>query len=201
MIGASSRARQQTDTWLALPVIAGVGMLLLRTRILEAPDTTGILLLTAVFGRSPTSLLVPVAADVARMSPGAVAVVGLAGVALATLAAGRPVAAPLGAAALPLALFAAVAEEALFRRAAYGWLARSGPAIAVGGPRSCSPRSTCRSTASRRSRSTWAPACCFRGSGGLQGHGPSRQARMPRPTRWRCCSDEAASRGDRMLAW
>ncbi len=42
-------------------------------------------------------------------------------------------AAPLGAAALPLALFAAVAEEALFRRAAYGWLARSGPAIAVGG--------------------------------------------------------------------
>ena len=35
--------------------------------------------------------------------------------------------------ALPLALFAAVAEEALFRRAAYGWLARSGPAVAVAG--------------------------------------------------------------------
>jgi len=42
-------------------------------------------------------------------------------------------AAPLGAWALPLAILAAVAEEALFRRAAYGWLARSGALIAVVG--------------------------------------------------------------------
>ena len=127
-------ARQQMDAWLALPVIAGIGMLLLRTRILEAPDATRILLLATVFGAILlTSLLVPVAADVTRMSPGAVAALGLGGVALATLAAGRPVAAPLSAAALPLALFAAIAEEALFRRAAYGWLARSGPAVAVAG--------------------------------------------------------------------
>ena len=58
-------------------------------------------------------------------------IVGLAGVGLAVLAAGRPVAAPLGSTALPLAILAAVAEEALFRRAAYGWLERSGPVIAV----------------------------------------------------------------------
>ena len=41
--------------------------------------------------------------------------------------------APLGASALPLAILAAVAEEALFRRAAYGWLERFGPAVAVVG--------------------------------------------------------------------
>jgi membrane protease YdiL (CAAX protease family) len=67
------------------------------------------------------------------MRPAIVTAVGLAGVALATLVAGRPVAAPLSMAALPLALFAAVAEEALFRRVAYGWLARFGPGIAVAG--------------------------------------------------------------------
>ena len=32
---------------------------------------------------------------------------------------------------LPLAVLAAVAEEALFRRAAYGWLERYGPAVAI----------------------------------------------------------------------
>ena len=51
--------------------------------------------------------------------------------ALAAVVGGRPVAAPLGAAALALSLLAAVAEEALFRRAAYGWLERFGPFVAV----------------------------------------------------------------------
>jgi len=60
-----------------------------------------------------------------------VVAVGVAGIGFAVLVAGRPVATPLGASAIPLALFAAVAEEALFRRAAYGWLAPSGPAVAV----------------------------------------------------------------------
>lgn len=131
---ATTRPRSRTDPTLALPVLAGVGMLLLRLLILQAPDATRVALLTTVFAAIlVTSLLVPLARDAARLHPAIVAVVGLAGVGLAALAAGRPVPAPLGAFTLPLALFAAVAEEALFRRAAYGWLARSGPVIAVAG--------------------------------------------------------------------
>lgn len=131
---ATTRTRSRADPTLALPVLAGVGMLLLRLLILQTPDATRVALLTTVFAAIlVTSLLVPLARDAARLHPAIVAVVGLAGVGLAALAAGRPVPAPLGAFTLPLALFAAVAEEALFRRAAYGWLARSGPVIAVAG--------------------------------------------------------------------
>jgi hypothetical protein len=134
VIGAATRARARTELGPALLVIAGVGMLLLRVRILHASDGTRVALITAVFAAIlVTSVLVPVAQDAARVRPAIVALVGLAGVGLAAVAAGRPVPAPLGASALPLALFAAVAEEALFRRAAYGWLARFGPALAVAG--------------------------------------------------------------------
>lgn len=126
--------RTRTRPDLTLPVLAGVGMLLLRLRIMQTPDASRVALLTAVFAAIlVTSLLVPVARDVARLPPAMVAVVGLGGVALAAFAAGRPVPAPLGVSALPLAVLAAVAEEALFRRAAYGWLSRSGPAVAVAG--------------------------------------------------------------------
>ena len=128
----ATRTRTRPDIRLALPVLAGIGMLLLRLRILQTPDATRVALLAVVFVTIlVTSLLVPVPRDTARLRPALVTVVGLAGVGLAVLAAGRPVAAPLGSTALPLAILAAVAEEALFRRAAYGWLARSGPAIAV----------------------------------------------------------------------
>ena len=134
MSGASTPAGARTDPRLALLVAAGVGLLLLRLRILHAPGATRVALLTAVFAAILlTSLLVPVARDVARLRPAIVAAVGLAGVGLAALAAGPPVHSAFGASALPLAFFAAVAEEALFRRTAYGWLACSGPAIAVAG--------------------------------------------------------------------
>ncbi len=129
-----AQTRTHTPSTVALPVVVAVATLLLRPRILQTPDATRIALLAVVFAAIlVTSLLVPVTRDIARIHPVTVAVVGLAGVGLAALAAGRPVAAPLGSSALPLALLAAVAEEALFRRAAYGWLARSGPAIAVVG--------------------------------------------------------------------
>jgi membrane protease YdiL (CAAX protease family) len=57
-----------------------------------------------------------------RLAPAAVLAIGLGGVTAAALAAGRPVPAPLGAATIPLGVLAAIAEEALFRRAAYGAL-------------------------------------------------------------------------------
>jgi membrane protease YdiL (CAAX protease family) len=78
------------------------------------------------------SLLLPVAAGRARLHPGLVIGVGVGAVALALLASGRPVAAPVGAWALPLTVLAAVAEEALFRRAMYATLERRGPVVAIG---------------------------------------------------------------------
>ncbi len=130
---AATRTRTRPDVGLALPVLVGIGLLLLRLRILQTGDATRVALLTVVFVTIlVTSLLVQVVPrDTARLRPALVTIVGLAGVGLAVLAAGRPVAAPLGSTALPLAILAAVAEEALFRRAAYGWLVRSGPVIAV----------------------------------------------------------------------
>lgn len=122
----------------ALPVLAGTGALLLRLWILQTPDATRTLLLALVYGAILTaSIAAPVgriAGDRPRLHPSTVLVLGLAGIAIASAAGGRPVPASFGATAVALSVFAAVAEEALFRRAAYGWLAsRSGAVVAVGG--------------------------------------------------------------------
>jgi hypothetical protein len=131
---AAPSARPRVQVGLALPVLAGIGLLLLRLRILDTSGATRIALLTAVLAAIlAASLLVPVAPGVARARPWVVTAVGLVGVGVAALVAGRPMAAPLGPWGLPLAVFAAVAEEALFRRAAYGWLERFGPVVAVFG--------------------------------------------------------------------
>jgi membrane protease YdiL (CAAX protease family) len=78
------------------------------------------------------SLLVPAAPGRAMLRPSLVLAIGLAAIAVALVAGGRPVASPLAAWSLPLALLAAVAEEALFRRAAYSALERHGVIVAVG---------------------------------------------------------------------
>ncbi|MGZ8601703.1 MAG: CPBP family glutamic-type intramembrane protease [Actinomycetota bacterium] len=114
-------------------VVAGAALLLIRLW-LPALGTTGrlvglALILLAVLA---ASLLVPATPDRARLNPAVVLAVGLVAVALAIVTGGRPVAAPYAAWALPLALLAAVAEEALFRRAAYGALQRHGAIVAVG---------------------------------------------------------------------
>jgi len=114
-------------------VAAGTALLLMRLW-LPALGTTGrlvglaLILLAVLVG----SLLVPATPDRARLNPAVVLTVGLAAVTLALATGGRPVAAPYAAWALPLALLAAVAEEALFRRAAYGALRRHGAIVAVG---------------------------------------------------------------------
>lgn len=134
MSAAAPSARPRVEVGLALPVMAGIGLLLLRLRILDTSGAMRLALLTAVFSAIlVTSLLVPVAPGVARTRPRVVTALGLAGVGLAALVAGRPISAPLGAWALPLAVLAAVAEEALFRRAAYGRLERYGAAVAIVG--------------------------------------------------------------------
>lgn len=133
MSSVDARAVQGADLR-ALPVVGATGMLLARLWIMRTPDATRVALLWAVLAAIlVTSLLVPAMRDVARLNPMAVLAVGLAGVGLASLSAGRPIPASFGVSALALSVFAAVAEEALFRRAAYGWLSRYGPAAAIAG--------------------------------------------------------------------
>jgi membrane protease YdiL (CAAX protease family) len=120
----------------AIPVAIGICGLLVRLQITSLPPTAEIVALVALYGAILAgSLLAPA---VGRSGPApigrAVALaVGLAAVSLAAIASGRPPSVPFSTWAVPLSLLAAVAEEALFRRAAYGWLARNGVAIAVVG--------------------------------------------------------------------
>jgi len=79
------------------------------------------------------SLLVPTPHPrPATVRPVVTLAVGLAAIAIAAAAGRPPARAPFVSWALPLAMLAAVAEEALFRRAAYGALERCGALVAVG---------------------------------------------------------------------
>jgi membrane protease YdiL (CAAX protease family) len=116
-------------------ILVGLGAvaLVLRTRLAVLPTSDRVVALTAIFGAIlVASLLVPAAPGRRHLHPGVVLFAGLVAVGVAAFAAGRPVPIPFGAWAIPLSLLAAVAEEALFRRAAYGALERSGPAVAIG---------------------------------------------------------------------
>jgi membrane protease YdiL (CAAX protease family) len=116
-------------------VLVGLGgaALVFRARLLVLPESERILAMAALFGSIlVASLLIPVAPGRRHLHPAVVMLVGLAAVAGAAFAAGPPVTIPFGPWALPLALLAAVAEEALFRRAAYGALEPAGPVVAIG---------------------------------------------------------------------
>ena len=73
-----------------------------------------------------------------------------------------------------LAVVAAVAEEAFFRRLLYGRLARWGAAVAVVGSAVAFGLCTSRSTGRPRCRSTSGRDCSCRGSGGRPARGRSR---------------------------
>jgi membrane protease YdiL (CAAX protease family) len=113
-------------------VMAGSLTLLLRLRILETAPELRVALLAALYGSMLAgSLLVPAVRSAARIRPWIVLTIGLGAVGAAALAAGRPAAVPFSAWALPLAVLAAIAEEALFRRVAYGLFQPAGAAVAV----------------------------------------------------------------------
>jgi membrane protease YdiL (CAAX protease family) len=117
-----------------LVVAAGIATILLRTHLGALPPHGRSLALAALTGSILiVSVTVPVARDRsrARIAPWVGLAVGVVGVIIAAIASGRPVRSPLVAWAVPLSVLAAVAEEALFRRVAYGWLARWGVPIAV----------------------------------------------------------------------
>ncbi len=124
--------------WLAPASVAVAGTILLVAR--PRLDVTGrgvppLVLVGLTVAIAAGALLVPVPdrGGRRRLAPAAVLAAGLAGVAAAALAGGRPVPLPATISTLPLSLAAAVAEEALFRRAAYGALSVRGPLVAVAG--------------------------------------------------------------------
>ena len=120
----------------AVPIAIGMCALLVRLRVTSLPPTDAIVALVALYGAIlAASLLAPAVArsGSAPLDRTTALAVGLAALCLAVVTSGRPPGVPFSTWAIPVSLLAAVAEEALFRRAAYGWLARYGVAIAVVG--------------------------------------------------------------------
>lgn len=116
----------------ALILLGGVVVLLARPFVAAGPAARLWLFAAAYLVIALASLRIPVAGARARaLPPALVLVIGAAGLAAATLAAGPAVPVPWGSGALPVAILAAVAEEALFRRAAYARLLRFGPGVAI----------------------------------------------------------------------
>jgi membrane protease YdiL (CAAX protease family) len=115
-------------------VAAGIVALSLRGgRVLTLADPPRAITLATLYAAIlGASLLVPVPRpERRRLSPASGLAAGLIAVAAATIVSGPPIPLPLSAWALPLGILAAVAEEALFRRVAYGWLERWGAPVAV----------------------------------------------------------------------
>jgi membrane protease YdiL (CAAX protease family) len=122
------------DTTASL-VVLGVGCALLALRPLASVSAeTRVLLFGATYLTiGLASIAVPVDPDRPRLPPAWALGLGLAALVVDFRVAGPAAESPWGAAALPLSLLAAVAEEALFRRVAYAKLARFGAVVAVAG--------------------------------------------------------------------
>jgi membrane protease YdiL (CAAX protease family) len=114
-------------------VFLGVGVLLLRPFVDAAASTRTALFAASYLTIGIASIAIPLERDRARLAPGLALLLGLGAVVVAATMAGSPVPLPWSAAALPLSVLAAVAEEALFRRLAYGRLERFGAAVAIVG--------------------------------------------------------------------
>jgi len=127
-----SRGRVARAAGMPLIVMVGCALLLARLTVLAVPGATRTFVLAAILGSvAVASLLVAVPSDLARLRPAVVLGIGLAGVAAAAMAAGRPVSFPSTAWAIPLTLLAALAEEALLRRVLYARLEPAGAVIAI----------------------------------------------------------------------
>jgi membrane protease YdiL (CAAX protease family) len=113
--------------------IGGVALLLARTQLVGLPDGHRAMAVGALFlGVGAAAWWVPVPAPTRRLPTATVLVIGVVGVILAAAVTGAPARLPIGVWTLPTALLAAIAEELLFRRLAYGALARRSEALAIG---------------------------------------------------------------------
>jgi membrane protease YdiL (CAAX protease family) len=133
-MSARAEAPRRTAASAASLVLVALGcaLLVLRTRLLVLPDVDRVAWLAVLYGGLlAAALLVPLPSGRRRAHPALVLVIGLSSVGAAAWAAGRPAPYAFAAWALPLAILAAVAEEALFRRVAYGVLEPYGAPTAV----------------------------------------------------------------------
>jgi membrane protease YdiL (CAAX protease family) len=130
----STRGEAQ-EAWAAtLVVVVGCAVLVARPLAGAATGTRTALFAASYLTIGLASIAVPLERERPRLAPGLALVWGFGAVVVAANVSGSPVPLPWSAAAaLPLSLLAAVAEEALFRRLAYARLERFGAVVAVVG--------------------------------------------------------------------
>jgi len=131
------RAHARHDAVLAFgAVAAGVLVLLARPFVAGSADARTGLFAASYVAIGGASLAVAVPSTAPRARPvivGTVIAIGAVAIVIAGILTGPAIPSPASAAALPLAVLAAVAEEALFRRLAFGRLERFGAAVAIVG--------------------------------------------------------------------
>jgi membrane protease YdiL (CAAX protease family) len=122
------------EMWAAtLVVVVGFAVLVARHFAEAATGTRTALFAASYLTIGLASIAVPLEREPPHLAPGLALLWGFGAVAVAASVSGSPVPLPWSAAALPLSLLAAVAEEALFRRLAYARLEPFGPAVAIVG--------------------------------------------------------------------
>jgi len=129
----SERVRAREARAAKFVIVVGTAVLVLRPFATPPSGVRVSLFAVSYLTIGLASIAVPGERDRARLAPGFVLLMGFAAVALSASVAGTPVPLPWSAAALPLSLLAAVAEEALFRRLAFARLERFGAVVAVAG--------------------------------------------------------------------
>ena len=132
ILGRRSRGAD-VDVAMALAVLAGCALLLIRTSFTGLPATATVFAaLYLLLGTA--SLAVPVGSGGARwLSPFGVAAAGITAIVLAAWLVGPGFPVPHGPEVLLLNSLAAVSEELFFRRLVYGGIVPFGPALAIGG--------------------------------------------------------------------
>jgi membrane protease YdiL (CAAX protease family) len=122
------------ETWAAtLVVVVGFAVLVARPFAEVATGTRTALFAASYLTIGLASIAVPIERERPQLAPGLALAWGFGGVVVAASVSGSPVPLPWSAAALPLSLLAAVAEEALFRRLAFARLEPFGAAVAIVG--------------------------------------------------------------------
>jgi membrane protease YdiL (CAAX protease family) len=129
-LGRAETGRDATAT-----VVVAVGSILLALRPLSdvTEETRVVLFGAAYLTIGLASIAVLVGRDRSHLPPVTALGFGVVVLLLAARIVGPSVPSPWSAAALPLSLLAAVAEEALFRRVAYARLERFGAVVAIAG--------------------------------------------------------------------
>lgn len=129
------RSHRDRDDPLAAAVVVTLGSIVLALRPLsDAGANARVVLFGGTYlAIGLASIAAPVGRDRPRLPPVMALGFGVAAAVVTAWVAGPSVPSPWSAAALPLSLLAAVAEEALFRRVAYARLERFGVVIAVAG--------------------------------------------------------------------